>query len=399
MWRKNLKKNFSPLKKHKIMTLEYLQNYWWLLISVLGGLLVFLLFVQGGQSQMYTLGNTPARRALIIGCMGSKWELTFTTLVTFGGALFASFPLFYSTSFGGAYWLWILILFSFVIQAVSYEYRRKKGNIYGQRTYDAFLFINGCVGCLLLGVAVAMFFFGGEFTVNRGNILDGSSPVISQWADTHGFEAIFNWRNLVLGVAVLFLARMQGSLYMMNRVKDDEFFNALKNKAFINGAIFVIFFLAFLAILLTWTGYNVVSEDGVTVSVTEEPFKYFHNYCHLWWAGVALLLGVVLVLYGLLRSCFGKHFTKGVWFTGIGTFLAVASLFWVAGYGDTAFYPSIPDPMSSLTIRNASSSEFTLEVMSWVSIIIPFVLAYIAYVWRKMDTPKLTPSEAEHEEH
>lgn len=377
------------------MELEYLQNYWWLLISVLGGLLVFLLFVQGGQSMMYTLGNNATRRSLIIGSMGSKWELTFTTLVTFGGALFASFPLFYSTSFGGAYWLWILILFSFVIQAVSYEYRRKQGNVYGTRTYDAFLFINGCVGCLLLGVAVAMFFFGAEFTVNRGNILDGAAPVISQWAPTHGFEAIFNWRNLTLGVAVLFLARMQGCLYMMNRVKDEAFFRALKAKAFINGGIFVVAFLAFLAILCTSTGYTVVSENGMTTDVYETPYKYFHNFCSLWWAGTTLLIGVVLVLYGLLRSCFAKHFTKGVWFTGIGTFLAVAPLFWVAGYGDTAFYPSLLDPASSLTIRNASSSEFTLKCMSYVSIIIPFVLAYIFYVWRKMDTGKLTPEEAE----
>lgn len=344
---------------------------------------------------MYTLGNNATRRSLIIGSMGSKWELTFTTLVTFGGALFASFPLFYSTSFGGAYWLWILILFSFVIQAVSYEYRRKQGNVYGTRTYDAFLFINGCVGCLLLGVAVAMFFFGAEFTVNRGNILDGAAPVISQWAPTHGFEAIFNWRNLTLGVAVLFLARMQGCLYMMNRVKDDAFFRALKAKAFINGGIFVVAFLAFLAILCTSTGYTVVSENGMTTDVYETPYKYFHNFCSLWWAGTTLLIGVVLVLYGLLRSCFAKHFTKGVWFTGIGTFLAVAALFWVAGYGDTAFYPSLLDPASSLTIRNASSSEFTLKCMSYVSIIIPFVLAYIFYVWRKMDTGKLTPEEAE----
>lgn len=368
------------------MTLEYLQNYWWLIISVLGGILVFLLFVQGGQSMIFSLGRTHERRDMIIGAMGSKWELTFTTLVTFGGAFFASFPLFYSTSFGGAYWLWILILFSFVLQAVSYEYRRKKGNVYGMRTYDAFLFINGCVGCLLLGVAVAMFFFGGEFTVNRDNILTGSAPVISQWAPTHGFEAIFCWRNLVLGVAVLFLARMQAALYMMNRLEcDADFFNRLKTAAFVNGGIFVVAFLAFLALLFTTTGYDVVSADGQTVSVTEAPYKYFHNMTSDWWELATLLAGVVLVLYGLLRSVFTKHFTAGVWFTGIGTFLAVISLFWAAGYGDTAFLPSLTHPMSSLTIRNASSSEFTLTAMSYASIFIPFVLAYIWYVWRQMD--------------
>lgn len=369
------------------MTLEVLQNYWWLLISVLGGILVFLLFVQGGQSMIFGLGRTPERRNIVVDAMGSKWELTFTTLVTFGGAFFASFPLFYSTSFGGAYWLWILILFSFVLQAVSYEYRRKKGNIYGARTYDAFLFINGCVGCILLGVAVATFFFGGEFTVNRDNILTAGSPVISQWAPSHGLEAIFNWRNLVLGFAVLFLARMQASLYMMNRLKGDEegMFNSLRVCAYINGGIFVIFFLAFLAILFTATGYDVTTVNGQNAEVTEAPFKYFHNMTEQWWELVTLLVGVVLVLYGLLRSVFAKHYTHGVWFTGIGTFLAVIALFWAAGYGDTAFLPSITDPMSSLTIRNASSSEFTLKAMSYASLFIPFVVAYIWYVWRQMD--------------
>lgn len=369
------------------MSLEYLQNYWWLIISVLGAILVFLLFVQGGQSMLFGLGRTPERRDMIIGAMGSKWELTFTTLVTFGGAFFASFPLYYSTCFGGAYWLWILILFSFVLQAVSYEYRRKQGNVYGTQTYDVFLFINGSVGCLLLGVAVAMFFFGGEFSVNRGNLLTDRSPVISQWAPTHGFEAIFNWRNLVLGVAVLFLARMQASLYMMNRIKnaDESFFNMLKSCAFINGGIFVVAFLAFLAILFTFTGYDVTSENGMTVSVTDCQYKYFRNMTTDWWELATLLAGVVLVLYGLLRSVLAKHFTKGVWFTGTGTVLAVLALFWAAGYGNTAFLPSLTDPMSSLTIRNASSSEFTLTAMSYASIFIPFVLAYIWYVWRKMD--------------
>ena len=376
------------------MELEYLQNYWWLLISILGALLVFLLFVQGGQTML--LGSEPkVTRELIVNSMGRKWELTFTTLVVFGGAFFASFPLFYSTSFGGAYWFWILILFSFIVQAVSYEYRGKAGNVYGTKTYDTFLFINGCVGCILLGVAVSMFFFGAEFTVVRGNLLDPGSPVISKWAPTHGFEAIFNWKNLILGVAVLFLARTQACLYMMNNIDDEQFFNTLKVRALLNGGIFVIFFLWFLAMLCTATGYTATQNADYTVTVTETPFKYFHNFTHLWWAGSTLIIGVVLVLIGLIKSCFSPHWTKGIWFTGIGTVFAVLALFWVAGYGDTPFYPSLIDPASSLTIRNASSSEFTLTAMSYVSIVIPFVLGYIAYVWYSMDKRKLTTDEME----
>ena len=377
------------------MALEYFQNYWWCIISVLGGILVFLLFVQGGQSML--LRSHKIHKELIVNSMGRKWELTFTTLVTFGGAFFASFPLFYSTSFGGAYWLWMLILFSFIVQAVSYEYRGKAGNIYGTKTYDTFLFINGCFGCLLLGVAVSMFFFGAEFTVQRGSLLDGTSPVISKWSSSHGFEAIFNWKNLILGVAVVFLARMQACLYMMNNIDaDEQFFNSLKNKAFINGAIFVIFFLWFLTMLCTATGYTATTNNDYSVTVTETDYKYFHNLTHhCWWAGMTLVIGVAAVLFGLLRSCFTKHWTKGIWFTGFGTFLAVVALFWVAGYGDTPFYPSLLDPASSLTIRNASSSEFTLKAMSYVSIVIPFVLAYIAYVWYSMDKKKLTPEELE----
>ncbi|MCH5224043.1 MAG: cytochrome d ubiquinol oxidase subunit II [Muribaculaceae bacterium] len=377
------------------MALEYLQNYWWCLISVLGGILVFLLFVQGGQSLLLT-EKDKVRKELIVNSMGRKWELTFTTLVVFGGAFFASFPLFYSTSFGGAYWLWILILFSFIVQAVSYEYRNKQGNVYGTKTYDTFLFINAFVGCILLGVAVSMFFFGGKFTVIRGNLLDMHSPVISQWDSSHGFEAIFNWRNLILGVAVLFLARMQACLYMMNNISgDDEFFERLKSRAFLNGGIFVVFFLWFLTMLCTATGYDATTNNDLTVTATERPFKYFHQLTHLWWTGMTLIIGVVLVLFGLLKSCFSKKFTKGIWFTGLGTFLAVVALFWAAGYGDVAFYPSLTDPSSSLTIRNASSSEFTLKAMSYVSIVIPFVLAYIAYVWYSMDNKKLTPEEME----
>ncbi|MDE6226090.1 MAG: cytochrome d ubiquinol oxidase subunit II [Muribaculaceae bacterium] len=381
------------------MTLEFLQNYWWLLISILGSLLVFLLFVQGGQSMLFDTKD-PIRRDMIVNSMGRKWELTFTTLVTFGGAFFASFPLFYSTSFGGAYWLWVLILFSFIVQAVSYEFRKKPGNIYGTRTYDVFLFLNGFVGCILLGVAVSMFFFGAQFTVTRTNLLDSNAPVISQWVSSHGFEAIFNWRNLVLGVAVFFLARMQAALYMMNNITDDpKFFAILKRKAFFNGGIFVVFFLWFLGLLLTSWGYTAVPDGygGQVVEIT--PYKYFYNFISIWQAGVMLIIGVVLVLYGWGRSCFSDKYTQGIWFTGSGTFFAVMALFSVAGFNFTPFYPSLLDPESSLTIRNASSSEFTLTVMSYVSIVIPFVLAYIAYVWYSMDRKKLTPEEMKTSSH
>ncbi len=367
------------------MTLEYLQDYWWVLISVLGGILVFMLFVQGGQSMIFQFRNS-SERDYMIACMGSKWELTFTTLVVFGGAFFASFPLFYSTCFGGAYWLWILILFSFVLQAVSYEYRRKAGNIYGTRTYDVFLFVNGLVGCLLLGVAVSMFFFGASFSVGRGDLLDITSPVISRWAPTHGFEAIFNGRNLVLGVAVFFLARMQASLYVMNRAKENaDLISRLKRQTFINGAIFVLFFVCFLVLVCTATGYAVTSENGHTVQVDAIPFHYWFSLLANWWILAILLAGVVLVLYGWGRACFDKKYCGGIWFTGIGTFLAVVALFFLAGFGDSAYLPSVTDPLSSLTIRNSSSSEFTLKTMAYVSIVVPFVLAYIAYVWRQMD--------------
>lgn len=381
------------------MTLECLQNYWWLLISILGALLVFLLFVQGGQTMILGIKNE-SDKELIINSMGRKWELTFTTLVTFGGAFFAAFPLFYSTSFGGAYWLWILILFSFIIQAVSYEYRRKKGNVYGTKTYDIFLFVNGCVGCILLGVAVSMFFFGAEFTVVRGNLLDNSAPVISQWVTTHGFEAIFCWKNLILGVAVLFLARMQASMYILNSTEHDKTFAArLRRSAMVNGGIFVVFFIWFLAMLLTADGFSVETSSRGAEVIEITPYKYLHNYLKLWWALVALLVGVVCVLIGYCRTIFSAVYRKGIWWTGIGTILAVLSLFWVAGYGDTAYYPSLLDPSSSLTIRNSSSSEFTLTVMSFVSILIPFVSGYIWAVWRKMDSKKLSAAELSKTDH
>ncbi|MDE7382097.1 MAG: cytochrome d ubiquinol oxidase subunit II [Muribaculaceae bacterium] len=381
------------------MTLEYLQNYWWFLISVLGAVLVFLLFVQGGQSMLLSAGSDE-KRSVIVNCMGRKWELTFTTLVTFGGAFFASFPLFYSTSFGGAYWLWILILFSFIFQAVSYEYRSKRGNLYGTRTYDIFLFINGCIGCILLGTAVSMFFFGAEFNVVRSNLLNPGSPVISTWGPTHGLEAIFNWKNLILGFAVLFLARTQAILYMMNCV-DNSFsdYKHLKKLLLVNAIIFLIFFLWFLAMLLTSDGYTIVGYRGNMAVVENTPYKYFYNYIDLWWAGVSLLLGVVCVLYAIGRSLFAQQWTKGIWFSGIGTVLVVLSLFWVAGYNNTPYYPSLMNPEASLSIRNSSSSEFTLTVMSFVSIIIPFVVAYIAYVWYKMNSKNISIKELEETDH
>ena len=380
------------------MTLEYLQNYWWVIVSVLGGILVFLLFVQGGQTML--LGAKDERqRSLIVNSIGRKWELTFTTLVLFGGALFASFPLFYSTSFGGAYWLWILILFSFIVQAVSYEYRDKPGNVFGRQTYDCFLFINGSVGCILLGVAVAMFFFGAEFTVERQNLTDISQPVISKWAPTHGFEAIFNWQNLLLGVAVLFLARTLGCMYMINNIEDADLVARLRAKCLTNAGIFLVFFLWFMAMLWTATGKTVVEASPTHIVVEEEDFKYFHNMTHGWWIGMTFLIGVLLVLFSIYRCCFVRNSRNAIWFGGIGTALTVISLFWAAGFMDTPFYPSNQELNSSLSIRNASSSEFTLIAMSYVSIGIPFVLAYIFYVWRAMDKKKLTAAELEHTSH
>lgn len=371
------------------MELESLQIYWWLLISVLGAILVFLLFVQGGQTFLLGVSDSSEASRRMISTFGHKWELSFTTLVVFGGAFFASFPLFYSTSFGGAYWLWMLILISFVLQAVSYEFRAKKGNVFGTRTYDAFLFFNGCVGCILLGVAVSMFFFGAEFSVNKGNILDVSAPVISTWAPTHGFEAIFYWKNLILGFAVLFLARTQAALYLMNNnPQDDAFFQANRRRVLVNAVAFLIFFLFFVGLLLTTdslqTSYD-GSIDGRPSAFELREFKYFFNLIELPAALAAFLLGVVMVLYAIIRSAFTRHWTCGIWWSGIGTVLVVLALFWIAGYNNTPYYPSLTDPASSLTIFNSSSSLFTLTCMSWVSLIIPFVLAYITYAWYAMD--------------
>lgn len=375
--------------------LEILQTYWWLLIAVLGAALVFLLFVQGGQS-MLCGARTETERQLMVNSLGRKWELTFTTLVVFGGAFFASFPLFYSTSFGGAYWLWMLILLSFVVQAVSYEYRRKSGNIYGTRFYDGLLMLNGVFGCLLLGVAVAMMFFGAEFTVAKGNILDGGDPVISRWAPTRGLEAIASWRNLLLGLAVFFLARTQGALYFVNNIAGAEAFAKRMRKAtLVNGLVFAVLFVAFLVVLLLAGGMR-QQPDG---SFAAEDYLYLHNLLHMWWATVLLLAGVVAVLYGIFRTAFDGRWRAGIWYSGTGAFVVVLVLLLMAGLDGTAYYPSLLDPQCSLSIANSSSSLFTLKTMACVSVIVPFVLAYIIYVWRKMNAKPLTPAELREEHH
>lgn len=380
-----------------MITYEFLQSYWWFLISLLGAILVFLLFVQGGQT-LLSMEKNELRRTMLVNSIGRKWEFTFTTLVVFGGAFFASFPLFYSTSFGGAYWLWMLILIGFVLQAVSYEYRKKKGNIFGTRTYDLFLALNGSVSTILLGVAVAMFFFGGEFTINKSNILDSQAPVISSWASTHGLEAIFNLKNLLLGFTVLFLARTQALLYFINSIDDNIIHEKSATALIGNGAIFVILFLSFMAVLLTGNGYQSVTITGVETFVST-PYKYWNNFIEMWWVLVLFLIGVVLVLYAIIRTAFSKNYKCGIWFSGIGTVLVVLSLFFIAGYNGTAYYPSITDPSSSLSIRNSSSSEFTLTTMSWVSLIIPFVLAYIIYAWRAINKKPITAKEMEESSH
>ena len=372
-------------------TYNLLQNYWWLIMSVLGALLVFLLMVQGGQSMLIHYAK-PDKRALLINSMGRKWELTYTTLVTFGGAFFASFPLFYSTSFGGAYWLWMLILFSFVIQAISYEYRSKPGNIYGSRFYDTLLLINGIVGPVLLGVAVATMFFGAEFTVTKSNILNVQAATISQWGPRHGIEAIFCWKNLLFGVMVFFLARTLASLYFINNIDDEEVNASQRHLLLVNAGVFVPLFIAVVVVILTSPGVGY--DDGGNMEWV--AYKYLKNFVAMWWALVILLMGVVMVLFGIGKTLMKGDYKQGIWPAGIGTVLVVMTLFWVMGYNNTAYLPSLLDVQSSLTLRNSSSSEFTLTVMSVVSILVPFVLAYIAYCWYKMDHRKLTSDELDH---
>ncbi len=378
------------------MTYNFLQHYWWFLVSLLGALLVFLLFVQGGNSLLFTLGRTPEERRLMINSTGRKWEITFTTLVTFGGAFFASFPLFYSTSFGGAYWLWMLILFSFVLQAVSYEFQNKLGNILGTKTFQWFLVANGIIGPLLLGGAVATFFNGSNFIVEKQNLTSGIEPVISSWANaSHGLDALLDPWNLILGLAVFFLARVLGSLYFMNNIKDEVLESRCSVKVIGDAVPFLILFVAFLVRTLLKDGYAV---DAATGTIVMEPMKYLHNLLDMWYLLILLIIGVALVLYGIIRTVRSRTYIKGIWPAGIGTVLTVLVLFLLAGWNGTAYYPSNIDLQSSLTIQNSSSSEFTLRTMFYVSLLIPFVLAYIAYVWRSLDRKQITKKEIAEEE-
>lgn len=378
------------------MTYAFLQQYWWFLVSLLGALLVFLLFVQGGNSLLFSIGRTPEERRLLVNSTGRKWEFTFTTLVTFGGAFFASFPLFYSTSFGGAYWLWMLILFSFVAQAVSYEFQNKLGNLLGARTFQWCLIINGIVGPLLLGGAVATFFNGSNFIVSKDNLVGGLQPVISHWANaSHGLDALLDPWNLVLGFAVFFLARILGLLYFINNINDDTIRARSRRAVVTNTVPFLILFLAFLVRTLLKDGF---AEDAATGAIVMEPMKYLTNLTTMWYVLVVLLAGVALVLTGIIRTVTSPLYIKGIWLAGIGTVLTVLALLLCAGWNSTAFYPSTADLQSSLTITNASSSEFTLRTMAIVSIFIPFVLAYIVYAWRAIDIREITKHEIENDE-
>ena len=377
------------------MTYIFLQHYWWFIVSLLGALLVFLMFVQGANSMVFSLGHSDEERRVVVNSTGRKWEITFTTLVTFGGAFFASFPLFYSTSFGGAYWLWMIILFSFVLQAVSYEFQNKLGNILGTRTFQWMLVANGIIGPLLLGGAVATFFNGSNFVVDKGN-LTSFQPVISHWANaSYGLDALLDPWNLVFGLAVFFLARILGTLYIINNV-DDENIRSRSSVRLVGCTItFLIFFLAFLVRTLLKEGFAVDPSTGLIVM---EPMKYLHNLIAMWPLLIVFAVGVVLLLYGVGRTIVSKTYIKGIWPAGIGVVLAVLALLLCAGWNNTAFYPSNADLQSSLTIANSCSSEFTLRTMFYVSLLVPFVVAYIAYVWYAMDKKKLTKEEVSEEE-
>ena len=374
------------------MTYEFLQNYWWFIVSLLGALLVFLLFVQGANSMARSLGWTEEGRRLVYNSTGRKWEFTFTTLVTFGGAFFASFPLFYSTSFGGAYWLWMIILFTFVLQAVSYEFQNKLGNILGPKTFQFFLTLNGILGPLLLGGAVATFFEGSNFLVAKENLVDTGAitPIISRWANaSHGLDALLNPWVLIFGLAVVFLARILGILYVMNNVNDEDI-RSRGSVRLIGAAVpFLVLFVAYLVHLLLKDGYA-YTADGTIVM---EPYKYLNNFLSMWYLLIVLLIGVVLVLLGIGKTIFLKDYNGGIWPAGIGTVLVVLCLLLCAGWNGTAYYPSTADLQSSLTIQNSCSSEFTLTTMFYVSLLVPFVLAYIIYAWRAIDAKKLDKDE------
>lgn len=379
-----------------MISLDFLQQYWWFLISLLGGLLVFLLFVQGGNSLYHSLGHDEASRRMLINSTGRKWEFTFTTLVTFGGAFFASFPLFYSTSFGGAYWLWMLILLSFVLQAVSYEFQSHVGNVLGRRGYRLLLQLNGFMGPFLLGVAVATFFTGSDFVVDHLRLSDTSNPIVSHWGNSwHGLEALTNPWNLVLGLAVFFLSRVLALQYFINNVRDDVLESRASVRLLGETALFLLCFLAFLGRLLTMNGFAVNQQN----EVIEEPLKYFHNLLEQPSVLVIFLIGVALVLVGTIRTILSKTYRRGIWLSGTGTVLTVTALFLLAGWNDTCYYPSLSDPCSSLHLSNTSASIATLQVMFFVSLLIPFVLAYIFYCWRAIDRQPITREEMKKGEH
>lgn len=378
-----------------MITYSFLQSYWWLLVSLLGGLLVFLLFVQGANTLIFRLGRDETERTMIVNATGRKWEFTFTTLVTFGGAFFASFPLFYSTSFGGAYWVWMLLLLSFILQAVAYEFQSKPGNVLGRTTYRRFLVFNGFVGPFLLGAAVSTFFTGSAFYVDQGAMgsIDGLSPVISRWANAwHGLDALANPWNWVLGLAVFFLARVLGSLYLVNNLRDDALRQRARRQVWIDAIPFLLLFLAWLGFLLSTTG---LVYDASARTFSAEPLRYLHSLVRLPLVGIGFVIGVVLVLTGILRTVLKSTSTCGIWLTGIGTVVTVLCLLLLAGLDGTAYYPSTADPQASLCLANSSSSEFTLTVMSWVSLIIPFVVAYIFYCWYKIDLGGISRKEME----
>ena len=375
----------------------YLQQYWWIIVSLLGAILVFLLFVQGGNSLLFCIGKSEEHRQLMVNSTGRKWEFTFTTLVTFGGAFFASFPLFYCTSFGGAYWLWMIILFSFVLQAVSYEFQSKAGNLLGKKTYQGFLVLNGVVGPLLLGGAVATFFTGSDFYINKANLTDTLMPVISSWGNGwHGLDALTNVWNVILGLAVFFLARVLGALYFINNIADDDLVAKARRAVRNNAVLFLLFFLSFLIRTLLSEGFAVNPD---TQEIYMQPYKYLINFVDMPVVLVLFLLGVVLVLFGIGKTVLKTSFDKGIWYAGLGTVLTVFSLLLVAGLNHTAYYPSLADLQSSLTIANSCSSEFTLETMAYVSVLVPFVVAYIFYAWQRIDVRKITKEEVEREGH
>ena len=378
------------------MTYDFLQHYWWFIISLLGALLVFLLFVQGANSMIFQLGKTEEERRMLINSTGRKWEFTFTTLVTFGGAFFASFPLFYSTSFGGAYWVWVLILFTFIIQAISYEFQNKAGNLFGVRTFQTGLIINGILGPLLLGGDVATFFTGSNFIVEKGNITDFMQPVISHWANgSRGLDVLLNPWVVIFGISVVFLARILGTLYINNNVNDDIIRGRVRKQLLVNTVLFLLFFLPFLIVTLVGEGYA-VNEAGVIVM---EPMKYLNNLLAMWPLAIILLVGVVLLLFGIVKTVLKPEYVRGIWPAGIGVVLVVLVLFLIAGWNNTAYYPSTADLQSSLTLQNSSSSEFTLKAMFYVSFLVPFVLAYIVYAWRAIDKKAIDRKEIAEDDH